>query len=164
MPSSIRPPEMSSTWATAMAVIDGCRKVADVTSVPSRMSGTWAAIAPRLTKDSDGPGSPERSPIDNTWSERKKAEKPPSRVALATASRSAWEAPCWGSVKMRRSMTRQGNQGAGPPCGRLLHREGPALDSLAAGLVAEPAAACRHLPGPIGPHRGQRSRCLADDV
>ena len=63
MPSSTRPPEMSSICATATAVIDGCRKVAEVTSVPSLMSGTCAAIAPRFRKESDGPGSPGPSPI-----------------------------------------------------------------------------------------------------
>ena len=121
---------MSSICATAIAVIDGCRKVAEVTSVPSRMSGTWAAIAPRLTNDSDGPGRPDRSPMASTWSERKNAENPPSLVALATASRSACDAPCWGSVKIRRSMTGQvsqpspGRRADPGGCGRLAAVDG----------------------------------------
>ncbi len=35
--------------ATAIASIDGCRKVAEVTKVPSRMSGTCAARAASVT-------------------------------------------------------------------------------------------------------------------
>jgi len=85
---------MSSSWATAMAVMDGCRKVAEVTRVPSRMSGTVAAIAARFTYESDGPGSPLPSPMTNTWSDRKNAENPLALVACATASRSACDAPC----------------------------------------------------------------------
>jgi hypothetical protein len=72
---------MSSMFATAMASIDGCRKVAEVTSVPSRMSGTCAASAANETTESDGPGSPVPDPMDSTWSDRKKAEKPDSWAA-----------------------------------------------------------------------------------
>ena len=52
---SMRPPEMSSILAAEIANIDGCRKVAAVTGVPNRMSGTCAASAARLTMESDGP-------------------------------------------------------------------------------------------------------------
>ena len=67
---------MSSIWAAAIAVIDGCRKVAEVTSVPSRMSGTAPRWPPNSHRMSDGPGSPLRSPIASTWSDRKNAENP----------------------------------------------------------------------------------------
>ena len=125
---------MSSIWATAMAVIDGCRKVAEVTSVPSRMSGTAAAIAARFTNESDGPGSPLPSPMTSTWSDRKNAENPLSLVAWATASRSACEAPCWGSVKMRRSMT---GRVASAPARRAAGPGGP--DDPASTVGADPA-------------------------
>jgi hypothetical protein len=50
-PSSTRPPLIASTWATAMAGRPGSRKVAEVTSVPSRMRlspGPGANGDPRL--------------------------------------------------------------------------------------------------------------------
>ena len=80
MPSSTRPPLISSTWATATASGPGKRNVAEVTSVPSRMRSVSRAMAPRVTQESVGPGSPSPPKVCQ-WSERKKASKPPASAA-----------------------------------------------------------------------------------
>ena len=63
MPSSTRPPLISSTWATATASGPGSRNVAEQTSVPSRMVVVSRAMAPSVTQVSVGPGSRRTSPI-----------------------------------------------------------------------------------------------------
>ena len=63
MPSSTRPPLIWSTWATLMASGPGKRKVAEVTSVPSRMREVSRARPARVTHESVGPGRPLTSPI-----------------------------------------------------------------------------------------------------
>ena len=67
---------MWSTWATWTASIPGCRKVAEVTSVPSRIRDVSRASAPSVTHESVGPGTcgtPGPDPIAWKWSERKNA-------------------------------------------------------------------------------------------
>ena len=64
MPSSTRPPLIWSTWATITASGPGSRKVAEVTSVPSRIREVSRASAARVSQASVGPGSPGSSPID----------------------------------------------------------------------------------------------------
>ncbi len=59
-PSSTRPPDIWSTCATAIASGPGSRKVADVTSVPSRIRDVSRASPARVTQESVGPGSPAR--------------------------------------------------------------------------------------------------------
>ena len=54
---------MASTWATVIARTPGQRKVAELTSVPSRMRLVSRASAARVTQASVGPGSPS-PPID----------------------------------------------------------------------------------------------------
>ena len=75
-PSSTRPPDIWSTCATAIASGPGRRKVAEVTSVPSRIRDVSRASPARVTYESVGPGSPGRVPIARKWSERKNASKP----------------------------------------------------------------------------------------
>ena len=58
MPSSTRPPLIWSTPATAIASGPGCRNVALVISVPSRMVLVSRARPARVTHASLGPGSP----------------------------------------------------------------------------------------------------------
>ena len=58
MPSSIRPPLIWSTFATAIASGPGCRKVALVIIVPSRMVLVSRARPASVTQASLGPGSP----------------------------------------------------------------------------------------------------------
>src|SRR6056297_587169 len=94
---------MSSTWATLTARGPGSRNVIDVTRVPNRIVEVSRAIPPNVTHASVGPGSPSLSPMATKWSLRKKAPKPSVSARTATASRSPYEAPCWGSVKMRSS-------------------------------------------------------------
>ena len=81
---------MASTSATATASGPGRRKVADVTSVPSRMRLVSRARPARVTQESVGPGrasGPAGSPpIRRKWSERKKASKPSRSASWATAS------------------------------------------------------------------------------
>ncbi len=102
-PSSTRPPLITSTPATETASGPGSRKVADDTRVPSRIRSVSRAMAARVTQASLGPGSPS-VPMDKKWSLRKKASKPWASAVRAT-SRSCWyDAPCWGSVKIRSNM------------------------------------------------------------
>ena len=75
-----------------------------MTSVPSRIVEVSRARPASVRHESVGPGRPSPDPIDRKWSERKNAEKPHSSVFLATARTSSYVAPCWGSVKMRRSV------------------------------------------------------------
>ena len=49
---------MASTWATEMASGPGSRKVAEVTSVPSRMRLVSRARPARVIQASVGPGRP----------------------------------------------------------------------------------------------------------
>ena len=79
----------ASTWATATASGPGRRKVADVTSVPSRIREVSRASPARVTHESVGPGSPGPSPIARKWSERKNASNPHSSAVRATRSRSS---------------------------------------------------------------------------
>ncbi len=58
MPNSTRPPLISSTWATEMASGPGCRNVAEVTIVPSRIVEVSRAMPASVTQESVGPGSP----------------------------------------------------------------------------------------------------------
>ena len=71
-----------------MASGPGRRKVADVTSVPSRIRDVSRASPARVTQESVGPGSPG-TPIARKWSDRKNASKPHSSVVRATRSRSS---------------------------------------------------------------------------
>ena len=87
-PSSTRPPDIWSTCATATASGPGRRKVADVTSVPSRIRDVSRASPARVTYESVGPGSPA-APIARKWSDRKNASKPHSSAFRATRSRSS---------------------------------------------------------------------------
>ena len=87
-PISTRPPDIWSTCATATASGPGRRKVADVTSVPSRIRDVSRASPARVTYESVGPGSPG-TPIARKWSDRKNASNPHSSVARATRSRSS---------------------------------------------------------------------------
>ena len=57
-PSSTRPPDIWSTWATWMASTPGSRKVPAVISVPSRMRLVSRASPARVIQASVGPGSP----------------------------------------------------------------------------------------------------------
>ena len=103
-PSSTRPPDIWSTPATVIASGPGSRNVADVTSVPSRIVEVSRARPASVVQASVGPGSPPASrapPIARKWSLRKKAPKPSRSARRATASRSSYVAPCWGSVKIR---------------------------------------------------------------
>ncbi len=63
MPSSTRPPLISSMPATAIASGPGARKVAEVTSVPSLILLVSTARPASVTQASDGPGSPDTPPI-----------------------------------------------------------------------------------------------------
>ncbi len=54
---------MASTSATEMASGPGNRKVAEVTSVPSRIRSVSRAIPASVTQASVGPGSPSDSPM-----------------------------------------------------------------------------------------------------
>ncbi len=57
-PRSTRPPLIASTCATLIASGPGCRNVADVTSVPSRIVDVSRASPASVTHESVGPGSP----------------------------------------------------------------------------------------------------------
>jgi hypothetical protein len=85
-PSSIRPPLIASTCATLMASGPGSRKVADVTSVPSRIVLVCTASAPSVTQESVGPGSPPPGWKLIQWSDRKNPSKPSSSACRATRS------------------------------------------------------------------------------
>src|SRR5580698_2693438 len=105
MPSSIRPPLIASTPATVIASGPGWRKVAEVISVPSRISEVSRASAPSVTQASDGPGSPcgpaaGKNSSGMKWSERKKPSNPPSSAARAIVRSVSYAAPCCGSVKI----------------------------------------------------------------
>ncbi len=58
MPSSTRPPLIWSTFATLIASGPGCRKVALVIMVPSRMVLVSRARPASVIQASLGPGSP----------------------------------------------------------------------------------------------------------
>jgi hypothetical protein len=81
---------MASTLVTETASGPGRRKVADVTSVPSRMRVVSRAIPARVIQASLGPGcasAPAGSPpMRRKWSDRKKASKPSRSASWATAS------------------------------------------------------------------------------
>ncbi len=72
MPSSTRPPLITSTCATAIASGPGSRNVAAVISVPSRTRKVSRARPASVTQASVGPGRPSRLPIVMKWSLRKK--------------------------------------------------------------------------------------------
>ena len=72
-PSSTRPPDIRSTWATPMASGPGSRNVAEVTMVPSRIVDVSRASPASVNQESDGPGSPDTPPMARKWSERKNA-------------------------------------------------------------------------------------------
>ncbi len=57
-PSSTRPPLIWSTWATWIASGPGCRKVAEVISVPSRTVLVSRASPASVVHASVGPGCP----------------------------------------------------------------------------------------------------------
>ena len=59
-PSSTRPPDIWSTCATEMASGPGSRKVAGVTSVPSRIRLVSRASPASVIHASVGPGTPRR--------------------------------------------------------------------------------------------------------
>jgi hypothetical protein len=61
MPTSTRPPDMTSTWAAAMASGPGRRNVAAVTMVPSLIVEVSRARPASVTHASVGPGSPDPS-------------------------------------------------------------------------------------------------------
>jgi hypothetical protein len=84
-PSSTRPSDISSTWATLIASGPGKRNVIDVTSVPRRIVEVSLAIPPKVTQASVGPGRPSLSPIARKWSLRKNAPKPSRSARWATA-------------------------------------------------------------------------------
>src|SRR5688500_876645 len=114
---------MARTWAAAMASGPGRRNVAEGTSVARRMRLVSRARAPSVTQESVGPGPasgpPGSPPIRRKWSERKKASKPSRSASWATASCWSYEAPCWGSVKMRSARVTgslQDNSLAEPVC------------------------------------------------
>ncbi|CAM5274284.1 hypothetical protein SHIRM173S_02957 [Streptomyces hirsutus] len=62
-PSSTRPPDIWSTWATWMARTPGRRKVPAVIRVPSRMRLVWARPA-RVIQASVGPGRPSGAHLE----------------------------------------------------------------------------------------------------
>jgi hypothetical protein len=69
-----------------MANGPGSRNVADVTIVPSRIRLVCTAMAPSVTHESVGPGSPDAPPIARKWSERKNASYPAASAVCATRS------------------------------------------------------------------------------
>ena len=103
-PSSTRPPDIWSTCATWIASTPGCRNVADETSVPSRMRLVSRASPASVVHASVGPGSPSPSPCSGSGrsGRRRRSRGPPWPWRRRAGRRSV--APCWGSVKMRRSM------------------------------------------------------------
>ena len=59
----MRPPDIWSACATAIASGPGSRKVAEVTKVPRRMRSVCTASAESVVHASVGPGSPDDPPI-----------------------------------------------------------------------------------------------------
>ena len=84
-PSSTRPPLISSTLATIVASRPGRRKVAAVTSEPSRIRLVSRASPASVVQQSVGRYVGSSGTTPNKWSERKKASKPALSVARASA-------------------------------------------------------------------------------
>ena len=97
---------MASTVATVSASMPGSRKVADNTIVPSRIVLVSRASPASVAHASVEPGPGSVSPMRMRWSERKNASKPSASDSRATASSSAYVAPCCGSVITRSCIPR----------------------------------------------------------
>ncbi len=82
----MRPPDISSTWATWIARTAGTRWVAEETSVPRRMRVVSRASPARVVHASVGPGSGSPAPMRMKWSDRKNPSNPARSVARANAS------------------------------------------------------------------------------
>ena len=89
--------------------------------VPNRIRSVSRAMPANVNQASVGPGRPS-PPMAKKWSERKNPSKPADSEACAICSCCPYEAPCWGSTKMRsfigssypeRSAAGPGRQAAG---------------------------------------------------